>query len=572
MLEVLDQLIGNEIVPQWMYPLALTLVVTLAPGVLVVSWFHGEKGAQKVPLVEKWILGCVAALALTSTTLVYRATATVAPDVNGPAANRVAVLYFEDRSPGGEFGYIADGLTEGLIRQLSRVQELDVVSRNGVGRFRGTDVTPDSIGRALAVGSVITGSVEPEGDRLRVSAQLLEGSSGASIDRTTLVLPAADLLALMDSTTQEVSQLLRGWIGQELRARVLRSATSNDQAWALVQRGERFRKEAMASLDGVAAERLFSQADSVLAVAESADPEWVEPIVLRATIAYRRSRASEEPFGLIDQAVAHAERALALEPDYPPALEVRGTAGYYRWLVGEFLDSTEADDLFASARRDLERSVDVDPTLASAFSTLSHLYYQTDDVTSVVMAARSAYEADAYLDLANEVLIRLFWGHHDLEQLDLAGQRCDQGARRFPDDFHFMECRLVMMTTTQRAPDVEEAWRLLGELRTLTPDARDQGRAQMLVGGVIARAGLADSARTVLLRGRAGPAVDPEGELLLFEARMRMLLGENGEAIDILKQYVTTNPGHFGRDGGVTWWWRALRNDPRFQELERLAQ
>jgi len=327
----------------------------------------------------------------------------------------------------------------------------------------------------------------------------------------------------------------------------------------------------MASHDAVTAERLFHEADSILAVAESFDAEWVEPIVLRARIAYRRSREAEEPFGLIDTAVTHAERALAIEPDYPGALEVRGTAQYFSWLIGGAHDPAEADDLLDSARQDLEKSVDIDPSLASAFSTLSHLYYQTDDPSSVVMAARSAYEADAYLDLANEVLFRLFYGHHDLEQLDLAGQRCDQGSQRFPDDFRFRECQLVMLTTIERDPDVDEAWRLLDQLKTLTSDTLQQHIAQMLVGGVIARAGLPDSARSVLLRARAGPSVDPEGSLLVFEARMRSVLGDNGEAIDLLKRYSAAHPGHFGQDDILSWWWRDLRNDPRFQELMRLA-
>ena len=571
-LEVLDQLIGNEILPQWIYPLALTLVVTLAPGVLVVAWFHGEKGAQEVPLIEKWILAGVATLAVASTSMVYRATATVLPVVGGPPVNRVAVLYFVDRSPQGEFGYVADGLTEGLIRQLSRVQGLDVVSRNGVAPYRNADVTPYHVGRALGVGSIIRGSLEPEGDGLRISTELLEGSSGASVDRASFVLPASNILAVVDSASQDVSRLLRGWIGRELRARSLREATSSNQAWALVQRGERLRKDAAASLDDAEAERLFGEADSILAVAEALDADWVEPIVLRATIAYRRSREADEPFGLIDDAVIHADRALALEPDYPEALEVRGTAQYFRWLIGGVHDPAEAEALFARARQDLERAVDIDATLASAFSTLSHLYYEVGDVSSVVLAARSAYEADAYLELANEVLHRLFFGHHDLEQLDLAGQRCDQGSRRFPDDFRFKECQLMMMTTTEREPDVDQAWRLLDQLETRTSDGVQQRRARMLVGGVIARAALADSARSVLLSARAAPSVDPDGELLLFEARMRSLLGENGEAIELLKRYVATNPGHFGRGSSVTWWWRDLRNDPQFQELERLAQ
>ena len=76
----------------------------------------------------------------------------------------------------------------------------------------------------------------------------------------------------------------------------------------------------------------------------------------------------------------------------------------------------------------------------------------------------------------------------------------------------------------------------------------------------------------MFIDARAGPSIDPDGELLLFEARMRTLLGDNDEAIELLKRYEAAHPGHFGRGRTLGWWWRDLRNDPRYQELERLAQ
>ncbi|MCH8970403.1 MAG: hypothetical protein IIA66_14950 [Planctomycetes bacterium] len=139
-------------------------------------------------------------------------------------------------------------------------------------------------------------------------------------------------------------------------------------------------------------------------------------------------------------------------------------------------------------------------------------------------------------------------------------------------DFRFVMCQIQMMTTNVRDPDVDEAWRLLEELETLTSIPLEPRRSRMLVGGVIARAGLSDSANSVLLSARAGHDIDPQGELLLYEARMRVLLGDNDEAIELLKQYVAANPGHFARGRNLTWWWRELRNDPRFQEIVRLAQ
>ncbi len=129
------------------------------------------------------------------------------------------------------------------------------------------------------------------------------------------------------------------------------------------------------------------------------------------------------------------------------------------------------------------------------------------------------------------------------------------------------------MTTDAAPPDGAEAWRLLARIDSTTPLPRrvaEHHRAQMFVGAVLARAGLKDSARHVLVAARAGPEADPHQELPSYEAFARTLLGEPGEAIELLKRYVAANPTHsFKRGGDVSWWWRELRKDPRFRQLER---
>jgi TolB-like protein len=150
---------------------------------------------------------------------------------------QVAVLYFEDLSSDGEWEHVADGLTEGLIQKLSAVQGLGVVSRNGVEPYRASDLARDSIARALEAGSLVSGSVEPAGDRLRVVARLIEGESGADIERASFELPAGDLLVALDSVTETVSRFLRQRLGKEIRVRERRAETASVEAWGLAQRG-----------------------------------------------------------------------------------------------------------------------------------------------------------------------------------------------------------------------------------------------------------------------------------------------------------------------------------------------
>ena len=117
----------------------------------------------------------------------------------------MAVLYFEDLSPRGELQYLADGLTEGLINELSRVGDLTVVSRNGVAPFRGSTAPLDSIAGVLEVGTLIKGSVEPVGDLLRISLRLVEGLSGSDFERRTFDVPANELLVAQDSVISEAA-------------------------------------------------------------------------------------------------------------------------------------------------------------------------------------------------------------------------------------------------------------------------------------------------------------------------------------------------------------------------------
>jgi serine/threonine-protein kinase len=492
----------------------------------------------------------------------------------------VAVLYFEDLSPNGDLGYLADGLTETLIRRLAEVRALDVISGNGVAPYRASALPPDSIARTLEAGSLIMGAVEPTGDQLRVTVRLVDGTSGVDIERTSFQLPAGELLAAQDSAALRASRLLRQGLGEEVRLRERRAETASVEAWTLVQRAERLRKDAEGSLregqlDGAAA--AFARADSVLALAEAADPEWVEPVVLRAHLAFRRGRTAAYLGDLaaileqIEVGLGYADRALELAPDHPQALEKRGTLKYFHWLLGVTPDPAEADRLFSEAREDLEAAVRADPTLATAHGLLSHLYINTDDQVSMLLAARRAYEEDAYLADANQILNRVFFGYYNLGQFIEAQHWCDEGLRRFPDQYLFLECQLRMMVTEQGDPDVDRAWQLVAQLEASTPEDRRaywRRRGQMFVGGVIGRTGDLDSARAVLVGARGDRDIDPTFELAEFEAAIRTTLGDYDEAIELLKLFVAANPDQAFKAGeSVPWWWQPLTDHPDFQAL-----
>jgi serine/threonine-protein kinase len=491
----------------------------------------------------------------------------------------VAVLYFDDLSSNGELGHVVDGLTEGLIDQLAQVRGLDVVSRNGVAQYRDTDLARDSIARALAAGSLVLGSVEPAGDRLRVTTRLVDGESGVDLERASFELPATDLLAARDSIVESTSRFLRQRLGEEVRIRERRAGTASVEAWTLVQRAERTRKEGeeVRSEDRDRAFDAYQQADSLLRLAEAADPDWPEPAVQRARTAYTMSRLydrdPQQAGEWIEIGLGIVERAFELSPNNAEAQEVRGTLRYFKWLHRLVDDPDDAERLFESARQDLESAVQIDPQLAGAYSLLSHLYSQTGDLMSVAIAAQRAYQEDAYLRNADVIIYRLFTVSYDLEQHSQASRWCTEGRRRFPDDYRFARCQLVLMTMPEAEADVALAWQTVAEWGELSPDhlAEYHGHlARMYMGGVLARAGLADSARRVLEAARADREVDPRRDLAWTEAYMRVLLGDHDEAIDLLTQYMAANPDQIHgeeSEADVYWWWKDLRDDPRFRRV-----
>jgi DNA-binding SARP family transcriptional activator/TolB-like protein/tetratricopeptide (TPR) repeat protein len=469
---------------------------------------------------------------------------------------RIAVLYLDDDSPGGSLQYLANGLTEMLIHELSQVEALDVVSRNGVKPYRQGTIPFDSMVAQLRVGSVVEGSVQRSADSVRVTVQLIDATSHSHLESRVVVRPLGDLFALERAVSEEVSGFLRRRLGEQVRLRQARAETRSTQALELVMRGEQVYADALTLRQGqdsaaiISALRVLDQADSLFARAEAADPRWARPTVGRAWVAIRQASWSE---GMgrtagIDSAVARAERVLRRQPGNARALEARGTA-----LWTGSMDPGAEGTLLEGAERDLRAAVTNEPSLASAWGTLSFVLFTRDRMEESDMAARRALEYDAYLEAAPDLLVRRFYS--SLGKRDYAGadEICARGRREFPRDWHFVDCRLTLLREDMsRPPDTALAWRLVAELETMDPPVRASaaGRVyapiyrRMSAAMISVRAGDAGRARAVLARARLDAAVDPESQISLVydEARLLLLLGDSAEARRRLDVYLAQRP------------------------------
>ncbi len=309
---------------------------------------------------------------------------------------------------------------------------------------------PDSIGRALKVGTLVDGTVAVSDDRIRVNVTFLDASTGDQFGRTLVERPRAELFELQEDLAHEVAVFLRGVLGEEIELIERRSGADNVEAWEWVQRARAASDQADALSDAgnpSAAWSALGDADSLLVLAEESAPEWVDPTVMRGWLAYQRSRWAGSMDQMqadlwIDEGLNHAAIALQLEPGNPDALELRGTLQYWKWLLDLEPDPVAADRLFEKAETDLRQAIAMDQEQAGAWAILSHLLLNKAETAEAKMAASRAYQADAYLRSADAILWRLYTTSYDLEDQTDAAHWCAELGRRFPNNQRAIECGL----------------------------------------------------------------------------------------------------------------------------------
>ena len=155
-----------------------------------------------------------------------------------PAANSIAVLYFDNLSRDSADVYLADGLTEELISRLTQIEALQVKSRNAVARLRGRgNREPQGIGRELSVAQLLSGSVLRAGPRLRVHVELTRASTGNSVWARSFDRSADDMLGVQAEIAESIAVHVAGRLAPAERQRFAAQPTRNPKAYDHLLRG-----------------------------------------------------------------------------------------------------------------------------------------------------------------------------------------------------------------------------------------------------------------------------------------------------------------------------------------------
>ena len=157
-----------------------------------------------------------------------------------PATERsVAVLPFLNLSADPENDYFADGITEDVIAQLSKIRALRVISRTSVMRFRKREEGLREIGRTLGVETLLDGSVRRAGDRVRIVAQLIDAETDRPLWVETYDRQLKDIFAIQSDVALSIAGALRTELTHDERARIGKEPTSSPEAYQLYLKGRR---------------------------------------------------------------------------------------------------------------------------------------------------------------------------------------------------------------------------------------------------------------------------------------------------------------------------------------------
>ena len=472
----------------------------------------------------------------------------------GPAPSsrvRIVVDDFTDLTTPPHRGMLGAAITAAIVNRLAAVRSFDVAPRGiHVGAPAG------DAGGAPSPGFLVTGGVIRSGPRVRVNVELIDAAAGSTLRSAVLDHESADSMALVDALSREVSSMVRVAIGRELQSRQGDVAGIDARARHLAEEAgaERDRAHALEREGSFStAARALLRADSLLTSAEAMASGWREPMIERALVAWELAvlhlapgtRDAMRADALLRRGIAEAERAVASDRNDARAQETLGLLSYWYWLRVP-LAPDSASRVLARAGNVLRSAVEIDPARASAWSLLSATLYSQTDYSGAYLAADRAYQADAYLYDAEEILNRLFAAAYEIGNDEGARRWCDEINLRFSRSWTGAYCRLTLLTWVGAAGDpavARRAWEI----------AADGGPRTALVGGMLphlhmqvaaalARAGLRDSAAAMIRRLRVQATGDPE--LLPLEASAQLLLGHPDTAVARLAQYVRGKPLH----------------------------
>ena len=264
---------------------------------------------------------------------------------NSQEISTLAVLPFVNASNDPNSEYLSDGLTESLINNLSQIPSLAVMSRSSVFHYKGRDVDPQAVARDLKVEGVVTGRIVQRGDKVIISAELIDARTNHNLWGDQYDRKLSDVLAVQDEITRAISSRLRERLSGEATKQVAKGGTSDPEAYQLYLKGRYYwEKRTPETLDK--SRDYFDQAiekDPNYALAYLGLADYYDVISDYAPV------PSSE---MVPKARAAAQKALAIDDSLAEAHAILadGYANQWEW---------------SEAEREFKRALELNPNSAN---------------------------------------------------------------------------------------------------------------------------------------------------------------------------------------------------------------
>jgi adenylate cyclase len=357
------------------------------------------------------------------------------PSIDKPS---VAVLPFANMSADPEQEFFADGIAEDIITALSHYPSLFVIARNSCFTYKGRAVDVKQVGRELGVRYVLEGGLRKAGNRIRVTAQLIEAETGNHIWAERYDRDLADIFAVQDEIATAVTTAIAPAVADAEQRRAMRKPPESLNAWAAYQRGVWHLGKNVAE-DNALAQKFFQQATDL-------DPNFGGGY---RGLAYAQFQAAAGGFQTrsLPEAQSSAE-ALARR-----AVAVDGTDAEARTFLGEvLLYRGDREGALAEA----ERALAMTPNLASAHGWRGAALIFSGRPKEGLTSLESSIRLDPRDPLLALRLNYVALGHYLLREYEPAIEAAERGIRSnpdFPSTYRWLAAALGQIGRTAEAKD-----------------------------------------------------------------------------------------------------------------------